>query len=143
MHLGHTRSKATACDKGSNYNNKIDHLLLEPRKPLPARVLVEREMPKQSVEVGEVAPPSSSSSPQRSKDEPKLRKRFLPSLPSGTTLEELSEEDHREGEGEEREEEEEGERFMVFLRFSLGKSDNKRLNLECFFTGLFFVARVA
>lgn len=100
-------------------------------------MLVERERPKQSVEVGEVAP-SSSSSPLKSKDEPKLRKRFLTCFPTGTTLEE-SEGNHREVDGAE---DEEGER-MVFLRFSFGKSARKRLDLERFFTGLFFLVDLA
>ena len=77
--------------KRLNNCNEIHDLLLEPRKPILAKVLVEREMPKQSVEVGEVAEAlalSSSSSPLKSKDEPKLRKRLLPCFPIGTTLEE-------------------------------------------------------
>jgi len=123
--------------KKLNYK-EIHDLLLEPRKL--AKVLVEREMPKQSVEVGEVAP-SSSSSPLRSKDEPKLRKRLLTCFPTGTTLEE-SEGDHREVFGEDREEDEEGER-RVFLRFSFGKSARKRLDLERFFSGLFFLVELA
>ena len=109
--------------KGLNYNETHD-LLLEPRKPILAKVLVEREMPKQSVEVGEVAEAlalSSSSSPLKSKDEPKLRKRLLPCFSIGTTLEEWSEVDHR----EDGEVGEEGERMFFFLRFSFGKSAKK------------------
>lgn len=62
-------------------------------------------------------------------------KRLLPFLE-----EYLSEGDHRECDEEEREEGE-GERMLIFLRFSFGKSANKRLlNLERFFnSGLFFV----
>lgn len=79
--------------KRLNNCNEIHDLLLEPRKPILAKVLVEREMPKQSFEVVEVVVAlalalSSSSSPLKSKDEPKLRKRLLPCFSIGTTLEE-------------------------------------------------------
>jgi len=99
---------------------------------------VERERPKQSVEVGEEAP-SSSSSPLRSKDEPKLKNRLRACFPTGTTLEE-SECDQREGDGEDREEDdEEGD----FLRFIFGKSARKSLDLERFLRGLFLLVELA
>lgn len=129
---------ATDCENERLNYNKIHDLLLEPRKL--AKVLVERERPKQRVEVGEEAP-SSSSSPRKSKDEPKLKKRLLACFPTGTTLEE-SEGDQREGDGEDREEDEEGER-RVFLRFSFGKSARKRLDLERFLSVLFLLVELA